>query len=89
MGMNELKFTDAIEARAYLDQIQRQIKQLPYNPDIRKLWDNCSKQVNKLSTLEVEARRSGKSHKVQAYLIDMHKNIENVEKWIIMLKLMA
>ena len=89
MGMSELKFTDAIEARAYLDQILPQIKQLPYNPDIRKVWDNCSNQVDTLSTLEVEARRSGKSHKAQTYLVDMHKNIENVEKWIIMLKLMA
>jgi hypothetical protein len=42
-----------------------------------------------LSSLEVNARRTGKDHKVRAYLADMHKNIENVEKWVIMLKLMA
>lgn len=89
MGMSKLKFTNAVEARAYIDQILHQIKLIPYNPDIRKLWDNCSKQVDTLSILEVEARRSGKSYKAQKYLVDMHKNIENVEKWIIMLKLMA
>lgn len=89
MGMSQTKFTDAIEAREYLDIIMRQIRELPYNPDIRKLWDNCSKQVDILSSMEVDARRSGKDHKVQAYLVDMHKNIENVEKWIIMLKLMV
>lgn len=87
--MNELKFTDAIEARKYLDKVYRQIKDLPYNPDIRRLWENCSKQVDVLSSLEVDARRSHKDHKVRDYLVDMHKNIENVEKWVIMLKLMA
>lgn len=89
MGMSETKFTDAIEARAYLDQVYRQIKDLPFNADIRRLWDNCSKQVEVLSTMEVNARRTGKDHKVREYLADMHKNIENVEKWVIMLKLMA
>jgi hypothetical protein len=89
MGMSETKFTNAIEARAYLDQVYRQIKDLPFNADIRRLWDNCSKQVEVLSTMEVSARRTGKDHKVREYLADMHKNIENVEKWVIMLKLMA
>lgn len=89
MGMSETKFTDAIEARAYLDRVYRQIKDLPFNADIRRLWDNCSKQVEVLSTMEVNARRTGKDHKVRDYLADMHKNIENVEKWVIMLKLMA
>jgi len=62
---------------------------LPYNSDIRKLLLNCSRQVDILSSLEVTARRSGNDRKVREYLVDMHRNIENVEKWVIMLKLMA
>jgi len=87
--MSLIKFTTAIEARNYMDALYRQIKEVPYNADIRRLWENCSKQVDVLSSLEVDARRSHKDYKVREYLADMHTNIENVEKWVIMLKLMA
>jgi hypothetical protein len=83
------KFKTALEARAYLEKVYFHIKGLPYNSDIRKLLLNCSRQVDILSSLEVTARRSGNDRKVREYLVDMHRNIENVEKWVIMLKLMA
>ena len=45
MGMNE-KFSNAIEARQYLDSLQKQIKSLSFNYDMRKLWSNIVPMVD-------------------------------------------
>jgi hypothetical protein len=80
-------FKDAIEARAKVDELLRQLRTCRYNPDLRRMQSNIVTMVNHLSTLEVTARRSRNYIKVDAYKITLAKAIDHLEKLIIILKL--
>ena len=82
-------FNTAIEARDIVIDLRIQLNRLPYNPDLRKLCNNIGEMNSQLSRLEVEARQTRKTHKVDAHKEDMIKAIKHLEHLILMAKLMA
>ena len=51
------KFSNAVEARKYLDSLLKQIKNVSFNADIRQIWTNVNAMVDELSTIEVRCRQ--------------------------------
>jgi hypothetical protein len=82
-------FNTAIEARDIIIDLRIQLNRLPYNPDLLKLCNNIGEMNSQLSRLEVEARQTRKTHKVDAHKEDMIKAIKHLENLILMAKLMA
>ena len=82
-------FNTAMEARDIIGDLRTQLKRLPYNPDLMKLCNNIGEMNSQLSRLEVEARQTRKTHKVDAHKEDMIKAIKHLENLILMAKLMA
>ena len=83
------KFTNAIEARKYMDSLLKQIRACSYSPDLRILWKNCNSMVDELSSIEVKCRQRHNFNAADAYRATMHKSIDYVEKLILMLTLMS
>jgi hypothetical protein len=82
-------FDTALEARDIIIDLRIQLNRLPYNPDLRKLCNNIGEMNSQLSRLEVEARQTRKTHKVDAHKEDMIKAIKHLEHLILMAKLMS
>ena len=82
-------FNTALEARHIIMDLRIQLKRLPYNPDLVKFCNNIGEMNSQLSRLEVEARRTRKTSKVDAHKEDMVKAIKHLEHLILMAKLMA
>ncbi len=82
-------FNTSEEARDIIIDLRKQLHRLPYNPDLHKLCNNIGEMNAQLSRLEVEARRTRKTHKFDAYKEDMVKAIKHLEHLILMAKLMA
>ena len=82
-------FNTAIEARDIISDLRTQLKRLPYNPDLLKLCNNIGEMNSVLSRLEVEARQTHRTHKLDAHKEDMIKAIKHLEHFILMAKLMA
>ena len=82
-------FNTAMEARDIIGDLRTQLKRLPYNPDLMKLCNNIGEMNSQLSRLEVEARQTRKTHKVDAHKEDMIKAIKHLEHLILMAKLMS
>ena len=82
-------FNTAIEARDIISDLRIQLKRLPYNPDLLKFCNNIGEMNSDLSRLEVEARQTHKTRKLDAYKEDMIKAIKHLEHLILMAKLMA
>ena len=87
MGMTE-KFSNAIEARQYLDSLQKQIRSLSFNYDMRKLWNNIVPMVDELSTIEVRCRQRNNWQAADDERAKMQENCDMIEKYILMLTLM-
>ena len=82
-------FNTAIEARDIIGDLRIQLKRLPYNPDLLKLCNNIGVMNSDLSRLEVEARQTHRTHKLDAHKENMIKAIKHLEHLILMAKLMA
>ena len=82
-------FNTALEARHIIMDLRIQLKRLPYNPDLLKLCNNIGEMNSQLSRLEVDARRTRKTSKVDAHREDLVKAIKHLENLILMAKLMA
>jgi len=82
-------FSTALEAMDIISDMRIQINRLPYNPDLRKLCDNLVTMNSQLSRLEVEARQTRKSHKIDDHKQTMIKAITHLDHLILMAKLMA
>ena len=83
------KFTNAIEARKYMDSLLKQIRACSYSPDLRVLWKNCNSMVDELSSIEVRCRQRQNFNSADIYRAKMHESIDYVEKLILMLTLMS
>ena len=88
MGMTE-KFTDAIEAREYMDTLLKQIRACSYSHDLRILWKNCNSMVDELSSIEVKCRQRHNFNAADAYRAKIHEACDYVEKLILMLTLIG
>jgi hypothetical protein len=82
-------FDTALEARHIIMDLRIQLKRLPYNPDLLKFCNNIGEMNSQLSRLEVDARRTRKTSKVDAHREDLVKAIKHLEHLILMAKLMA
>lgn len=82
-------FNTALEARDIIIDLRIQLNRLPYNPDLRKLCNNIGEMNSQLSRLEVEARQTRKTHKVDAHKEAMFKAIKHLEHLILIAKLMS
>jgi hypothetical protein len=82
-------FNTALEAREIISDLYIQLKRLPYNPDLQKLFNNISEMNNTLSRLEVEMRQTRKSYKFDAHKEKMVKAIAHLESLILIARLMA
>lgn len=82
------KFSNAVEARTYLDSLQSQIKNISFNADMRKLWANVNLMVDELSTIEVRCRQRNNWDAADKYRAEMQENCNLIEKYLIMLTLM-
>jgi hypothetical protein len=70
-------------------ELRRQIGQLPYNPDLRKMLNNISDMVSELSSREVESRRTHKIEYTKELVDNINKAIDHLEKLLLVAKLMA
>ena len=73
MGMTE-KFSNAVEARKYLDSLLKQIKTVSFNADIRQIWTNVNTMVDELSTIEVRCRQRNNWQAADDYRAKMQEN---------------
>jgi cysteinyl-tRNA synthetase len=87
MGMTE-KFSNAIEARKYLDTLHTQIQSLSFNADMRKLWANIMPMIDELSTIEVRCRQRNNWIAADNYRAKMQQSCDLIEKYILLLTLM-
>lgn len=68
--------------------LQAQLDTLPYNPDLRKMLKNIDSMVEKLSKLEVDARRTHVQHYTKEQLEKVNSAIDHLEKLLLMAQLM-
>lgn len=71
------------------DELSRQIHDMSYNHDLRKMLRNIDSMVRDLSIAEVEFRRRNKDIKNSQELENVNTAIVNLEKWIMLAKLLA
>jgi hypothetical protein len=71
------------------DHYCRQIQDMPYSPDIRKMLKNIDSMVCNLSQAEVVARQRGQSVSRLDELKQVNDSIEHLEQWLIIGKLLG
>lgn len=81
------KFDTALEATKILDEIYRELRNLHFNKDLRKLYNNCLVLVGQLGTAEVKARQLHKPVLTTAPREKLASAIDYLEKIIIIAKL--
>lgn len=64
------------------------IRGVPYNRDLRHLLDNIDGMIKTLSILEVDARRTRNTGKVEDKLTEINKAINTLEGWVLIAQLM-
>lgn len=69
-------------------ELRNQLKQLPYNPDLRRMLNNISNMVSELSQAEVESRRINKPDYNKEMVVNINKAIDHLEKLLLIAKLM-
>ena len=82
------KFSNAVEARKYLDSLLKQIKNVSFNADIRQIWTNVNAMVDELSTIEVRCRQRNNWQAADDYRAKMQESCDMIEKYILLLTLM-
>ena len=85
---NISKFEDSVEAKEIVNDLRKQVKELDYNTDLRKYLENLEKMVMNLSSLEVDARRTGNARKAIEYAKKLEDSITYFEHLLLMAKLM-
>ena len=86
-------FRNAEQAKAIMYDINNQLARLPYKPEVSKYCYNICDMVDDLSRLEVEVRRAhprAKCHSDHDKLNgDIETGIKRLDRYILMLRLMA
>ena len=88
MSMSE-RFNTAEEARKYVDNFRYSNIDITFTKDATRILNNVIKLVTELSQLEVEARQTRKNRKVDECKIRLDQMIDNLEKLMIIAKLMS
>lgn len=79
--------TNSFEGRKQLDRLRQEINKIPYNPDVRKLYENCDQLLHKFGSAEVEARRTKQPKRCAKQLEDFVQAATLLEKVILLVKL--
>ena len=87
--MTEQSFSNAIEARELVSELRKKLGRLPYNPDLLLYCDNLGKMVSELSSIEVEARRTRRSDKYDAFAERLKKSVAYLQHLILMHQIMS
>ena len=88
MSMSE-RFNTAEDARKYVDNFRYSNIDITFTRDTTRILNNVIKLVTELSQLEVEARQTRKNRKVDECKIRLDQMIDNLEKLMIIAKLMS
>lgn len=74
----------SLDYNIYRDKILSDIRNLPYNKELRQMLYNIDDMVRDLSKAEVHARRNNKPIKELSELKRVNDAIDHLEKWVIM-----
>jgi hypothetical protein len=83
-----MKIKTSLDWNLVSKDLQKQLSTVGYNPDLHKMLQNMHGMIDKLSKLEVEARRTKKDSYLIQQLTDINKSIDHLEKLLLMAKLM-
>jgi hypothetical protein len=83
------RFNTAEEARKYVDAFRHSNINIAFNQDSARLLNNVVRVVTELSQLEVEARQTRRTHKVDECKVRLDNMIDHLEKLLIIAKLMS
>lgn len=83
-----MKIKTSLDWNLVSKDLLKQLSSVGYNPDLHKMFQNMHSMIDKLSKLEVEARRTKKDTYLQQQLTDINKSIDHLEKLLLMAKLM-
>lgn len=83
-----VRFEDSVEAMKIVRDLYSQLKTVNFNPDLKRYVENLEKMVSELSSLEVDARRTGNDRKVREYSEKIEEAITYFENMLLIAKLM-
>ena len=81
--------TDSVQGRQKIDQLHRELTNLPYNPDLNKLLTNTNNLCTRLSVKEILYRNTKQKRHTSDAIKDLNDAIDRLEKYIIIAKLIA
>ena len=84
-----MKIQNSLDWQAAHSDLNTQLKQLSYNPDLRRMLNNITNMVSELSQAEVETRRLNRPEYNKEKVDDINKAIDHLEKLLLMAKLMS
>jgi polyhydroxyalkanoate synthesis regulator phasin len=82
-----MQFSTAEEARKITSDLHRQLQQVRYNKDMRKMLANIDKMIDELSSLEVKARQAKKPAILDSKREEIEKAIDHLTKLIMIMRL--
>ena len=88
MNMSD-RFKTAEEARKYVDNFRHSNIDITFTQDATRILNNVIKLVTELSQLEVEARQTRRLYKVNDCKARLDQAIDNLEKLLIIAKLLS
>jgi len=83
-----MKIERALDWNQVSNDLQSQLSDIDYNPDLRKMFANINKMVTELSKLEVSFRRTQKYSVLDDRVQKINDSINHLEKLILIAKLM-
>ena len=84
-----MQIQTSLDWQAVHSELRKQIEQLSFNPDLRRMLNNISNMVSELSSAEVETRRINKPEYNKQKVDDINKAINHLEKLLLIAKLMS
>jgi hypothetical protein len=85
---NYVKIDNSLEWMTVKSELNSQLEDIGYNPDLRKMLRNIDTMVVELSKLEVTARRTKHNSYSNEQKNKINKAIDHLEKLLLMAKLM-
>jgi ethanolamine utilization cobalamin adenosyltransferase len=78
------EFTTAVEAQKLVDALSKRLKELNYNPDLKKMIKNLDHLVTELSKAEVVARTNRAPGIAQRPKEELAKAIDYADKMLLL-----
>lgn len=81
------EFNNAVEAQKLVDALYKRLKELNYNPDLKRMIANLEPLVTELSKAEVIARSNRAPGHTQGPKEELAKAIDYADKMLLLAKL--